>query len=62
MLTGRTKGSIVDTKGAGRAEVPAAGDSFGSAFAALSRSLRQLLWMTGLCLVLVIAIAWRVYS
>ena len=39
----------------------AAGNDIDTAFAPLKRSLRQLLWMNGVLLVLVVAIAWRVY-
>ena len=53
---------MADAKGVESARNAAAGNSFDPAFAALKRSLRQLLWMTGIVLVLVVAIAWRVYS
>ncbi len=53
---------MAKTKGLGLAETPVTANGFDPAFATLKRSLRQLLWMTGLVFVLVVAIAWRVYS
>ena len=53
---------MADATGVEPARKAAAENSFDLAFAALKRSLRQLLWMTGILLALVVAIAWRVYS
>ena len=55
-------GNVADGKGVKPARNAAAENSFDPAFAALKRSLRQLLWMIGILLALVVAIAWRVYS